>query len=53
MTSDRPYQDARTIADALAECRAHAGTHFCPVALQGLERLLQLDAQPHPQTRAA
>jgi len=53
MTSDRPYQAARTIVDALDECRRHAGTHFCPVALQGLERLLLLDERPGRQTRAA
>ncbi|MDQ4041263.1 MAG: HD-GYP domain-containing protein, partial [Actinomycetota bacterium] len=30
MTTDRPYRDARPVADALVELRAHAGAQFDP-----------------------
>jgi diguanylate cyclase (GGDEF)-like protein/PAS domain S-box-containing protein/putative nucleotidyltransferase with HDIG domain len=40
MTSDRTYPPMpRTPADAIAECRAHAGTQFWPVAVEALARL--------------
>ncbi len=40
MTSDRPYPPMpRTHLDAIAECRAHAGSQFWPAAVEALARL--------------
>jgi HD-GYP domain-containing protein (c-di-GMP phosphodiesterase class II) len=36
MTEVRIYEQLRTPADALAECEAHAGTQFAPVAVAAL-----------------
>lgn len=42
MTTDRPYRDAMDPADACAELRRCAGTHFDPRVVDALER--ELDA---------
>jgi hypothetical protein len=39
LTSTRPYRPARSMAAALAEIRAHAGTQFCPRVVEALEEL--------------
>ena len=39
MTSERVYQRARTVEEALAECRREAGGHFCPQGVAALGRL--------------
>jgi HD-GYP domain-containing protein (c-di-GMP phosphodiesterase class II) len=40
MTSDRPYRRAVSLADAVTDIRARAGTQFCPLAVAALERCL-------------
>lgn len=40
MTTDRPYRRTRTMKEALAVLREHAGRQFDPVAVQALERVL-------------
>ena len=41
MTSDRIYTSVRLSAeDALAECRAHAGTQFWPPAVEALASIM-------------
>jgi putative nucleotidyltransferase with HDIG domain len=39
LTSDRPYRLGRSIPDAIEELQAHAGTQFCPVVIEAIERL--------------
>jgi putative nucleotidyltransferase with HDIG domain len=39
LTSDRPYRLGRSVRDAVEELRAHAGTQFCPVVIEAIERL--------------
>jgi HD-GYP domain-containing protein (c-di-GMP phosphodiesterase class II) len=39
LTTDRPYRAARTVAEALAEIRAHSGTQFCPRVVAALDRI--------------
>jgi putative nucleotidyltransferase with HDIG domain len=39
LTSDRPYRRARSVSAALDELREHAGTQFCEVVLEAMERL--------------
>jgi putative nucleotidyltransferase with HDIG domain len=39
LTSDRPYRLGRSIPDAIDELRTHAGTQFCPVVIEAMERL--------------
>ncbi|MGZ8694003.1 MAG: HD-GYP domain-containing protein [Gaiellaceae bacterium] len=39
LTSDRPYRLGRSIPEAIEELRAHAGTQFCPVVIEAMERL--------------
>ena len=46
MTSDRPYQRARSAESALAECRREAGAHFCPQAVAALGRLWEAGEWP-------
>ena len=41
---ERSYQDARSVADALRECVAHAGTQFCPDVVRALESLARAGA---------
>lgn len=53
MTTDRPYRAALTLDAALAECRTHAGTQFCPVVVRALEASCARDprfwsARPQP-----
>jgi putative nucleotidyltransferase with HDIG domain len=40
MTSDRPYQKAMPLADALAELRQHAGTQFDPAVIEAFASTL-------------
>jgi diguanylate cyclase (GGDEF)-like protein/putative nucleotidyltransferase with HDIG domain len=44
MTAARSQRGRRTPADALTECRASAGTQFCPAAVDALARI----NLPHP-----
>jgi HD-GYP domain-containing protein (c-di-GMP phosphodiesterase class II) len=53
MTSDRPYRDARPVAEALAEMRRCAGTQFDPAAVAALETVLAEDLDAMPERRAA
>ena len=39
MTRDRPYRDAMTAVQALAELRAHSGTQFDADVVAALERI--------------
>jgi putative nucleotidyltransferase with HDIG domain len=39
LTSDRPYRRGRSVPAALDELRAHAGTQFCPIVVETMERL--------------
>jgi diguanylate cyclase (GGDEF)-like protein len=39
LVTDRPYRPARSIAEALGELRAHAGTQFDPAVVAALEAL--------------
>jgi putative nucleotidyltransferase with HDIG domain len=41
MTTDRPYQRARTVADAAEEIRAGRGTQFAPVVVDAFFRVLR------------
>src|SRR5262249_5655186 len=41
VTSDRPYRRGRSIAAALAEIEAGAGTQFCPTVVAALRELWQ------------
>jgi HD-GYP domain-containing protein (c-di-GMP phosphodiesterase class II) len=45
LTSDRPYRRARSVPEAMAEIREHAGTQFCPAVVGALEALY--GSQPH------
>jgi putative nucleotidyltransferase with HDIG domain len=45
LTTDRPYRRGRSVAEALQEMRAHAGTQFCPTVIAALERLYK--EEPH------
>ena len=44
MTSTRSYGEARSVADALAECRREAEKQFAPEAIAALDRLWTLGA---------
>ncbi len=39
LTSDRPYRLGRSIPEAVEELRSHAGTQFCPIVIEAMERL--------------
>ena len=39
LATDRPYRQARSIPEAMAEIRAHAGSQFCPTVVAALESL--------------
>jgi putative nucleotidyltransferase with HDIG domain len=39
ITSDRPYRSGRSVADAVGELRAGAGTQFCPDVVAALAHL--------------
>jgi diguanylate cyclase (GGDEF)-like protein len=43
MRSERPYASALSLADALAECRAGAGSQFAPTAVEALLGLAEAD----------
>jgi len=46
MTSKRAYQEPRSTAEALEECRRHSGTQFSPEVVRALEQLVSTDAVP-------
>jgi HD-GYP domain-containing protein (c-di-GMP phosphodiesterase class II) len=46
MTTDRSYRAARPVADALAELRACAGTHFDPAVAAATCAVVQRRAAP-------
>jgi HD-GYP domain-containing protein (c-di-GMP phosphodiesterase class II) len=48
MTSERCYQRARAVADALVELRRHAGTQFDPAVVDALCRNLPEDWSAEP-----
>ena len=41
MTTDRPYREARSPHEALAELRANAGTQFDPTVIEALARVIE------------
>jgi putative nucleotidyltransferase with HDIG domain len=45
LTSDRPYRLGRSVPEAVDELRAHAGTQFCPVVVEAMERLYAEDPE--------
>jgi hypothetical protein len=45
LTTDRPYRRRRPTIVALEEIRAHAGTQFCPMVVEALERLYAEEPQ--------
>ena len=51
MTTDRSYRQAKTIADALAELEACAGTQFDPAVVNALVRLIRTSPASRFQTR--
>jgi HD-GYP domain-containing protein (c-di-GMP phosphodiesterase class II) len=53
MVSARPYSPGRTIADALAECRALSGAQFAPEAVAALEAVHGAVDAGAPVARAA
>ena len=53
MTSSRVYDEARTLADAVAECTRERGRQFAPDAVDALERLWALGALNGADVRAA
>jgi diguanylate cyclase (GGDEF)-like protein/putative nucleotidyltransferase with HDIG domain len=53
MVSARPYSPGRTVADALAECRALAGAQFAPEAVAALEAVHGAVDAGAPVARAA
>jgi two-component system cell cycle response regulator len=46
MTTDRCYQDARGVAEAIAELRGHAGSQFDPAVIEVLCRVVAPPAMP-------
>lgn len=44
ITSWRPYGTPRSVEQAIAECRAHAGTQFWPPGVIALERVIRAAA---------
>ncbi|MGA2009289.1 MAG: HD domain-containing phosphohydrolase, partial [Solirubrobacteraceae bacterium] len=51
MTVARPYGRPRTADEALDECRRSAGTHFCPKAVDALQRFHDTAARPSTRDR--
>jgi putative nucleotidyltransferase with HDIG domain len=45
LTSTRPYRTGRSVAAALEELRAHAGTQFCPLVVDALDQVWR--QEPH------
>ena len=45
LTSDRPYRKGRSVARALDEIRAHAGTQFCERCVDALEVVFREEPQ--------
>ena len=41
MTTDRPYRKARSAAEALAELRQCAGTHFDPAVVEAVAAVVE------------
>ncbi len=53
ITSGRAYSARRTRAEAQAEIEAHAGSQFCPEAVDGFARVLRRGADRPPRLRRA
>jgi putative nucleotidyltransferase with HDIG domain len=53
MTTDRPYREARSVADALEELQRCAGTQFDPAVVQALARVLKGDVPASSDLLAA
>jgi HD-GYP domain-containing protein (c-di-GMP phosphodiesterase class II) len=53
MTSSRLYEEALSLADALAECKRERGKQFAPDAVDALDRLWALGALTDADVRAA
>jgi diguanylate cyclase (GGDEF)-like protein len=51
LVTDRAYRRRRSIPAALAEIREHAGTQFCPIVVDALERIWR--EQPHVLSHGA
>jgi diguanylate cyclase (GGDEF)-like protein/putative nucleotidyltransferase with HDIG domain len=47
MTSERPYGDAITVAEALSELRRCSGTQFHPHVVQAFCELIEMSAMPY------
>jgi response regulator RpfG family c-di-GMP phosphodiesterase len=45
LTSDRPYRPGRSLAAAMGEVRANAGTQFCPTVIEALEKVYREEPQ--------
>ena len=52
MTSSRVYDEARTLAEAVAECKLERGKQFAPDAVDALDRLWALGALNGADVRA-
>ena len=48
MTTDRPYREARTPHEALAELRENAGTQFDPTVVEALARVIERELAGTP-----
>jgi HD-GYP domain-containing protein (c-di-GMP phosphodiesterase class II) len=53
MTTDRPYREARSLAEALAELDRCAGTQFDPAVVRALRRVAEESAPPSSDSRLA
>ena len=51
MTTDRPYRDALSAQEAIAELRANTGTQFDPTVIGALVTLIRCDLEPVPHER--
>jgi HD-GYP domain-containing protein (c-di-GMP phosphodiesterase class II) len=51
MTTDRPYRDALSAQEAIAELRANTGTQFDPTVIGALVTLIRCDLEPLPHDR--
>ena len=51
MTTDRPYRDALSPQEAIAELRANAGTQFDPTVVDALLTMIPSEFESRPQER--
>jgi diguanylate cyclase (GGDEF)-like protein len=52
MTSERPYSDAITVAEALSELRRCSGAQFHPDVVQAFCELIELPVMPHTDAKS-